>query len=245
MEEQKGQERKLMERNRILIVDDDPDIREVLSVLLGSEGYGIIQAENGEAALERLQRFRDIDLVLLDVMMPGLSGVEVCAKIREFSTVPVLFLTAKSTDQDKLAAYTEGGDDYLVKPFSQTELLMKVKSLLRRYTKYRGKAEPDPGEEKLGGDIVIDPKTRSACRGSKRIPLTEKEFEILLYFREHRGDVVENRELYENVWGEKYLPSASNTIMVHVLNLRRKLEEDPNKPKIIKTVWGKGYKLEE
>lgn len=233
-----------MEQNRILIVDDDPDIREVLSVLLGSEGYRTEQAEDGETALEKLAGGQDVDLVILDVMMPGISGVEVCGRIRERSTVPVLFLTAKSQDQDKVEAYTEGGDDYLVKPFSQTELLMKVKSLLRRYKQYQGKPPAEAPVGILEGNIRIDGKTRSVRKGTKRIALTEKEFEILLYFQEHRGEVVGNKELYENVWREKYLPSANNTIMVHVLNLRKKLEEDVNKPKLIKTVWGKGYKVE-
>ncbi len=232
-----------MNQNKILIVDDDPNIREVLSVLLGSEGYVVDQAENGDTALEKLGADPSIDLVILDIMMPGMSGVEVCARLRETSKVPVLFLTAKSQDQDKVAAYTGGGDDYLVKPFSQTELLMKVKSQLRRYTEYQGKGVPKTAQT-IGGVISIDAKTRSAIKGDKKIPLTDKEYDILQYFMEHRGEIVENKALYEGVWGEKYLPSAGNTIMVHVLNLRKKLEEDANNPKLIKTVWGKGYKVE-
>lgn len=232
-----------MEQNRILIVDDDPDIREVLSVLLGSEGYSVDQAEDGEEALKKVDNDKNIDLIILDIMMPGMSGVEVCAYIRKKSPVPVLFLTAKSQDQDKVEAYTEGGDDYLVKPFSQTELLMKVKSLLRRYKEYQGKSTPK-AIPTIGGNISIDTKTRSALKGDRKIPLTDKEFDILQFFMEHKGGIVENKDLYEGVWGEKYLPSAGNTIMVHVLNLRKKLEEDVNNPKIIKTVWGKGYKVE-
>ncbi|MGC2873614.1 response regulator transcription factor [Ihubacter sp. rT4E-8] len=232
-----------MNQSKILIVDDDPNIREVLSVLLGSEGYIVSQAEDGTAALEIIHDDKDIDLVILDIMMPGMSGVEVCARIREKSKVPVLFLTAKSQEQDKVDAYTEGGDDYLVKPFSQTELLMKVKSQLRRYTEYQGKAVPK-AVPTIGGVISIDAKTRSAIKGDKRIPLTDKEYDILQYFMEHRGEIVENKSLYEGVWNEKYLPSAGNTIMVHVLNLRKKLEEDANNPKLIKTVWGKGYRVE-
>ncbi len=232
-----------MESYKILIVDDDPNIREVLSVLLGSEGYSVQQAENGETALEIVNGGRPLDLVILDIMMPGLSGVEVCTKIRETSSVPVLFLTAKSQDQDKIEAYNQGGDDYLVKPFSQTELLMKVKSLLRRYKEYYDKFPPKVAET-IGGNIAIDSKTRTALKNGKKISLTDKEYDILRYFMEHRGEIVENKDLYEGVWGEKYLPSAGNTIMVHVLNLRKKLEEDVNKPKIIKTVWGKGYKVE-
>lgn len=232
-----------MNQNKILIVDDDPNIREVLSVLLGSEGYTVEQAEDGSIALEKLSADPSVDLVILDIMMPGLSGVEVCQKIRETSKVPVLFLTAKSQDQDKVEAYTGGGDDYLVKPFSQTELLMKVKSQLRRYTEYQGKAVPKAAPT-IGGLVSIDAKTRAAIKGDKKIPLTDKEYDILQYFMEHRGEIVENKSLYEGVWGEKYLPSAGNTIMVHVLNLRKKLEEDANNPKLIKTVWGKGYKVE-
>ena len=130
-----------------------------------------------------------------------------------------------------------------MKPFSQTELLMKVKSLLRRYKEYQGKSVPKAART-IGGNISIDTKTRSALKGDKKIALTDKEFDILQFFMEHKGEIVENKDLYEGVWDEKYLPSAGNTIMVHVLNLRKKLEEDVNNPKIIKTVWGKGYKVE-
>ncbi len=232
-----------MKPYKILIVDDDPNIREVLTVLLGSEGYSVQQAENGEGALEIVNGGVPLDLVILDIMMPGMSGVEVCTKIRETSSVPVLFLTAKSQDQDKVEAYNEGGDDYLVKPFSQTELLMKVKSLLRRYKEYYDRFPPKVAET-IGDNIAIDSKTRTALKGDRKIALTDKEYDILRYFMEHRGEIVENKDLYEGVWGEKYLPSAGNTIMVHVLNLRKKLEEDVNKPKIIKTVWGKGYRID-
>ena len=211
-----------MMQYKILVVDDDPNIREVLTVLLGSEGYVVDQAENGEIALEKIKENKQVDLVILDIMMPGMSGVEVCAKIRETSSVPVLFLTAKSQEQDKVEAYSEGGDDYLVKPFSQTELLMKVKSLLRRYKEYYSRFPLATEETLIGGGISIDSKSRAAIRGDKKIPLTDKEYDILRYFIEHRGEIVENK----------------------VLNLRKKLEEDVNKPKIIKTVWGKGYKVE-
>lgn len=230
-------------KQRILVVDDDPNIREVLSVLLGSEGYEILEAESGEMAMEYAEKDKLIELVILDIMMPGLSGVEVCAKLRQFSQIPVLFLTAKSQEQDKVVAYTEGGDDYLVKPFSQTELLMKVKSLLRRYTEYNVKAT-GKRTKVLGENIVINEEKRSVFRDEERVNLTDKEYEILHYFIDNRGKIVDAKELYEGVWGEKYLPSAANTIMVHVLNLRKKLEEDANHPQIIKTIWGKGYKVE-
>lgn len=232
-----------MDQNKILIVDDDPNIREVLSILLGSEGYIIAQAEDGQHAIDCVNNDKSIDLIIMDIMMPGMSGVEACSVIRTKTKAPVLFLTAKSHEQDKVSAYTEGGDDYLVKPFSQTELLMKVKSLLRRYKEYRGKpvqSQPDT----LGENVVIDKKNRAAIKGGKFIALTEKEFAILNFFVQHKGEVVGNKDIYEGVWSDKYLPSDGNTIMVHILNLRKKLEDDVNHPRLIKTIWGKGYRVD-
>lgn len=233
-----------MNKYTILIVDDDPSIREVLTVLLESEGYTVRQAENGPRAVEEAASGPDIDLVILDIMMPGMSGVEVCGKIRETSSVPVLFLTAKSRDQDKVEAYTEGGDDYLVKPFSRTELLMKVKSLLRRYKEYQGVGKLRDELETDEAAVIIDREKREVFCGQKKIPLTDKEFEIMKFFMEHRGETLDNKVLYEGVWGEKYLPSGGNTVMVHILKLRRKLEKEAGIFNLIKTVWGKGYKVD-
>ena len=229
---------------KILIVDDEPDIREVVSILLGSEGYGIVQAENGARALELVKEDRGIDLVIMDIMMPGMDGIQTCAAIRNESTVPVLFLTAKSQDQDKIDAYSMGGDDYLVKPFSQTELLMKVKSLLRRYKEYQPRVFRTQSVTALAGDILLDSKHRCAVKAGKRVPLTDKEYAITRFFVEHRGEIVGNKDLYEDVWEDSYLPSDGNTVMVHILNLRKKLEDDANHPVLIKTIWGKGYKVE-
>lgn len=229
---------------KILIVDDEPDIREVVAVLLGSEGYEVIQAENGGSAVEMVYADKSIDLVILDIMMPGMTGVETCEMIRKRSNVPILFLTAKSQDQDKVDAYSQGGDDYLVKPFSQTELIMKVRSLLRRYKEYNNQGAQMQNPAAIGGNIILDSKSRSAIKDEKRIPLTDKEYSIMRYFVEHRGEIVGNKELYEGVWNDSYLPSDGNTVMVHILNLRKKLEEDANHPEIIKTIWGKGYRVE-
>lgn len=232
------------EQNRILIVDDDPDIREVVSILLGSEGYQVLQAENGGQAVEMVYGNRSIELVILDIMMPGMSGIETCEMIRRRSNVPILFLTAKSQDQDKVDAYTQGGDDYLVKPFSQTELLMKVKSLLRRYTEYQKAPGDDRGAAVLGGNVQLDRRYRCAIKEGRRIPLTEKEYAIMRFFVDHRGEIVGNKDIYEGVWHDGYLPSDGNTVMVHILNLRKKLEDDANHPTLIKTIWGKGYIVE-
>ena len=230
-----------MDKNKILIVDDDPDIREVLSVLLEGESYEVTEVADGTAALDNIKKDDKFALIILDVMMPGMTGIETCSKIRELSDAPVLFLTAKSQEQDKVEAYTSGGDDYLVKPFSKIEHLMKVKSLIRRY---RPEIKKQNKKDVVGETIRIDRKKRCALNGEKVIELTDKEYEILEFFVEHKGEVVEAKSLYEGVWKEKYLPSAGNTVMVHILNLRKKLEENPNKPEIIKTVWGKGYKVE-
>ena len=234
-----------MQGNKVLIVDDDPNIREVISVLLSSEGYDVDAAENGQMAVDKVYEGNQYDIVCLDIMMPDMDGIEVCTKIREKSNVPVLFLTAKSQDRDKVEAYSTGGDDFLVKPFSQTELLMKIKSLIRRHNEY-DKADKSGEEDdtKLSDGIVVDTRKRSVLKDGVRINLTDKEFDILRYFMDHRGEVVQNKDLYENVWGEQYLTSAGNTIMVHILNLRKKLERDVSKPEIIKTVWGKGYKVD-
>ncbi len=234
-----------MQGSKVLIVDDDPNIREVISVLLSSEGYDVDAAENGQIAVEKVEAGGHYDIVCLDIMMPDMDGIEVCSRIRRKSNVPVLFLTAKSQDKDKVEAYSTGGDDFLVKPFSQTELLMKIKSLIRRRNEYDKPENPgDEDDTKLSDDIVVDTRKRSVLKDGVRINLTDKEFDILRYFMDHRGEVVQNKDLYENVWGEQYLTSAGNTIMVHILNLRKKLERDVSKPEIIKTVWGKGYRID-
>ena len=222
-------------RIRILAVDDEPDLRSLLRILLVNKGYEVIEASSGTEAVEQMKNNNRIDLVIMDIMMPGLSGVEACAKIREFSTVPMLFLTAKSQLNDKREAYGSGGDDYLVKPFSQSELMLKVESLTRRYRVYKGKKETMEGE-----NLQLDEEQGCVLRGDERIDLTDKEFGILKFFFLHRGETVDVQTVYENVWGEKFMPSSNNTVMGHILNLRKNLESDPANPKLIRTGWGKG-----
>ena len=230
----------MSETTKILIVDDDPDIRNVLNLLLRSD-YETAEAADGFAAVEYIQQNPETDLVILDVMMPGMDGIETCGKIRESSNVPILFLTAKSAEQDRIAAYRSGGDDFLSKPFSQPELLAKVSSLLRRYREYRGKPASMVW---TNGSLEVDLNTRMVRNAGENVPLTDTEYSILECLVKNRGRTVTTQELYESVWNEKFLPGSGNTIMVHVLNLRRKIEEVPSSPRIIRTVWGRGYQVD-
>ena len=229
---------------RVLVVDDEREIRQIIRLLLENKGYEVLEAPDGVAAVTLLGEDRGVDLVIMDIMMPRMSGVEATAKIRTFLTVPVLFLTAKSFDSDKMSAYAAGGDDYLVKPFSAPELLLKVEALIRRYNTY-GAKEIDTGESiRLAGGVVVIPEKREVMKNGEHIELRDKEFEVLMYLVRNRGRVVGADELYEAVWGEISLPSSSNNITVHILNLRRKLEENSAAPKVIRTVWGKGYQVD-
>jgi DNA-binding response OmpR family regulator len=231
---------------QILIVDDDPDIREVLRIHLENKGYSVWDAANGTEALNTVSKNQDIDLIILDIMMPGLSGIDVCKEIRRTSSAPILFLTAKSKESDKTAAYENGGDDYLVKPFSQSELLMKVHSLLRRYVIYKGKSQPGTSNTEIRiQDTVINTASRVVSRENQKIDLTDTEYQVLMYLVKNRGSAKDARAIYEGVWNDKFLPSSTNTIMVHILKLRKKLELDSNNPTIIRTVWGKGYQIDE
>ncbi len=230
----------MAKQSQILIVDDDPDIRNVLRLLLESE-FTLFDAPDGPSALALLRENKAIDLVILDVMMPGMDGYATCDALRAFSNAPVLFLTAKSAESDRLSAYRSGGDDFLSKPFSKAELLAKVNSLLRRYKEYRGKPEEALAIENLEVDFAA----RSVVSNGKNVTLTDTEFSILEYLLRHRGQTVTAQELYENVWKEQFLPGSNNTVMVHLLNLRRKIETSPSSPKIIRTVWGKGYQIDE
>ena len=231
-------------RTDILVVEDDADIRDGIRILLSSEGYHVIEAEDGESALKN---FRDgIDLIILDIMMPGVSGVTVCRKIRERSNVPVLFLTAKSREEDKLVGFMAGGDDYLTKPFSYGELLGRVKALLRRYQVYQGKEEAPAASEYIerAGIRVSREFNRVIVDGSVK-NLTEIEYQLLLLMSGHPQKVFTAQELYEQIWKEPYFYSCSNTLMVHIRNLRMKIERNPQEPARICTVWGKGYMFNE
>ncbi len=225
---------------RILVVDDEADIRRIIRILLESRGYRVLEAPNGRLAVETIRKEPDVDLILLDIMMPELSGIEASREIRSISSAPILFLTARTQEQDKLEAYSSGGDDYLAKPFSHGELLMKVDSLLRRYRVYKGKVTG----KQLKSDVVLDEENRRILRGGEALELTETEYSILQFLADHRGSVVSVAQIYEGVWHEKYMPASNNTVMVHIVNLRKKLEDDPANPRLIRTIWGKGYQID-
>ncbi len=231
-----------METKKILHVDDDPEIREALRLLLGCEGYETVEATNGEELLRLLDD--SVDLVILDVMMPGMNGYTACAELRKRSPVPVLFLTAKSQESDMTMGFSAGGDDYLVKPFSYNELINRVKAMLRRYTIYGAKAAEQKRLIHCCGNIEIDPDQCLVCLDGKEIPLTDIEYRILHLLASHPRKIFSAQNIYESIWNEPYFYSSNNLVMVHIRNIRRKLGDDPQNCHTIRTVWGKGYRIE-
>lgn len=229
---------------KILVVDDEREIRQVLRLLLSNAGYEVMEAENGKAAVDTLRANRDIDLCIMDVMMPIMSGTEAASEIRKFSAVPILFLTARSFVSDKELAYSSGGDDYVVKPFSPKELTLKVEALTRRYNAYSAKDSDLVEGERLSCGVVLFEHSRTVTKNGLRVEMRDKEIDVLIYLVKNRSRAVDAAELYQAVWGEIPLPSSGNNVTVHILNLRRKLEDDPSSPKLIRTVWGKGYQID-
>lgn len=233
-----------MAEQTILIVEDDPDIRDGVRILLSGEGYHILEAENGLRALELFNP--EVDLVILDIMMPGMSGLRVCEELRKSSTVPILFLTAKSQESDKLLGLTAGGDDYLAKPFSFTELSARVKALLRRYCVYLGKEQvpQKPRNTTLeahGVRLALD--CNRVWVDEREVDLTETEYKILRLLMQNPQRIYSIQVIYETVWNEPYYYVSNGTVMVHIRNLRMKVEDDPQNPARICTVWGKGYRF--
>lgn len=227
---------------KILFADDDPEIREVVRVLLENDGYTVLEASNGEEAV--CMADESLDLIILDIMMPGRSGISACIEIRKKLMVPILFLTAKSQDSDKAVGFGAGGDDYLAKPFSYAELSARVKAMLRRYHVYKGKnQDAEEGVIKIK-DLAIDRQHNDVKRGGEEILLTDLEYRILLLLANHRGKIFTIQNIYESIWEEPFFYSANNTVMVHIRNIRKKLEADPKNPKYLVNVWGKGYRIE-
>ena len=234
-----------MKKEQVLLVEDDEDIREGVRILLESENYCVKEAENGRKGLELLDE--DTDLVILDIMMPGISGIRTCEEIRKTSNVPILFLTAKAQESDKLLGLMAGGDDYLPMPFSYAELLGRVKALMRRYKIYLGKQLPEQEKEEpyleLGGIRLHETFNEVYVDGVEK-EMSDLEYRLLKRMMQYPRKIFSAENLYESVWEEPYFYSCNSTVMVHIRKLRVKIESDPKNPRYIKTVWGKGYKFD-
>lgn len=230
---------------KLMVVEDDPDICSAIKILLESQGYSVNIAGNAKEAMEIFSS--EYELLILDIMLPGMSGIELCQKIRKFSYVPVLFLTAKSADTDKMEGLSAGGDDYLVKPFSFVELIARVKALIRRNQLYNSKPSlEEESHEKwvIEGKLFINTKENEVLVGNEEIPLTDLEYKILLLLVTNKTKIFSVKNIYESVWQEEYIHSSGNTVMVHIKNLRGKLDKNPYTAGSIKTIWGKGYRFE-
>lgn len=224
----------------ILVADDDPDIAELVEIHLAEEGFRVYKAYDGREALQVFAREK-IDLAILDIMMPGIDGIRVCEKIREVSMIPVIMLSAKDSEADKVAGLGIGADDYVTKPFTPMELMARVNSQLRRYRRFLEKLVPQENVHVIGG-LEINEDTVEVTMDGNPVKLTPIEYKILLLLAKNPGRVFSSEEIYERVWQEKAI--NTDTIMVHVRNIREKIEIDPKKPKYLKVVWGVGYKLE-
>lgn len=229
----------------ILLVDDEKEIADLIEIYLKNDGFIVHKYYNGIDALNCIASTR-LDLAILDVMLPDIDGFRICRKIREKYFYPIIMLTAKVEDCDKIMGLTIGADDYITKPFNPLEVTARVKTQLRRYVRYNhassAKTEETSAELDIQG-LIINKNTHKCTLYGKEITLTPLEFSILWYLGEHRGNVISSEELFEQVWGEKFLDN-NNTVMAHIGRLREKLGEPARKPKFIKTVWGVGYTIE-
>ena len=225
----------------ILICDDQPDIVNALKIYLAPEGYQLFEAFTGEQALEMVQQ-GDFHLILLDIMMPRMDGITATAKIREFSNVPIILLSAKSETEDKVLGLNVGADDYITKPFVPVEVLARVRSQLRRYAQLGSRSEDLPGTLVIGG-IILDDRTKSVTVDGEQVALTPTEYAILHLLMSNPGRVYSTKMLYEAVWQEAALGSEG-AVAVHIRHLREKIEINPSEPRYLKVVWGQGYKME-
>jgi len=231
-----------MPQINILVVDDEKEIAELVEIYLVSDGYKVFKAYNAEEGLKILSE-EEIHLVLLDVMMPGMNGLEMCRKIRESSNIPVIMLSAKSEDYDKIIGLNIGADDYVTKPFNPMELVARVKSQLRRYTQFGNANESsEEGIYRVGG-LTVDDNSKKVTVDGRSVTLTATEFGILKLLAQSPDRVFSMEQIYESVWDEPaYNPE--NTVAVHIRHIREKIEINPKDPRYIKVVWGTGYKLE-
>lgn len=227
-------------RGYILIVDDDENIRNLVSIYLENEGFKTIKVDDAKKALEVLEN-SNIELILLDIMMPQIDGIEACIKIRRDKNMPIIMMSAKSEDMDKIHGLSAGADDYITKPFNPLELIARVKSQLRRYQKYNDGSNNLKSTIEIG-DLIINTDTRQLWVREKEVRLTPKEFDILELLARNKGIVFSIRKIYEEIWKEDFFKS-DNTVAVHITKVREKIELDSKKPIYIKTIWGVGYKI--
>lgn len=224
----------------ILVCDDDKEIAEAIEIYLTKEGYKIYKAYNGKDALDIIEK-NEIHLVILDIMMPKKDGIETLKEIREKKNIPIILLSAKSEDIDKIHGLNIGADDYITKPFNPEELIARVNALIRRYTNF-GEIEEKKGIIKNGG-LIIDDDLKQVSIDGKNIKLTPTEYNILKFLTENKGKVFSIEEIYENVWRDEYYAS-DNVIAVHIRHIREKVEINPKEPRYLKVIWGVGYKVE-
>lgn len=225
----------------ILVCDDDKEIVDAIEIYLQNEGYNILKAYDGEQALEVL-RDKEVHLLIIDVMMPKLDGIRATLKIREESSIPIIILSAKSEDADKILGLNIGADDYVTKPFNPLELVARVKSQLRRYTQLGNAAESSQRIYQVGG-LVINDDLKEVMVDEEPVKLTPIEYNILLLLVKNQGKVFSINQIYENIWNEDAI-GADNTVAVHIRHIREKIEINPKEPRYLKVVWGVGYKIE-
>lgn len=231
----------MLKGKRILVVDDSVEIRQILRILLEGEGYEVIEAEDGSSAIKQAEN--NPDLIVLDINMPNKDGFSVCVEIRKTSFVPILFLTARNVESDKILGLSAGADDYISKPFSNAELLIRIKTLLRRNYIYHERQVETKNKINIGS-LEINTDTQNVILNGQEIYLTKTEYDILLLFAKHPKKIFTLDNIYESVWESDGMGLSDNTVMVHIKNLRRKLGDSSRDPQFIKTAWGKGYYIE-
>ena len=235
-----------MEKNAtILVVDDDKEIADLVEIYLVNDGYKVLKASDGSQCLDILAEHPEVRMLILDIMMPGIDGLEVCRRIRKTSNIPILMLSAKAEDMDKIVGFGTGADDYLTKPFHPLELLARVKSQMKRYTTLpMGQEEKEEKNDEIKvQNLTINKTAHVVKKDGHEIALTPIEFDILYLLASNRDRVFSTDEIFERVWNEKVY-EVNNTVMVHIRRLREKIEDNSRSPKILKTVWGVGYKIE-
>lgn len=228
---------------KILVCDDDKEIVEAIEIYLSQEGHQILRAYDGEEALKILETEKDVELLIIDVMMPKLDGIRATLKVREANNIPIIILSAKSEDADKILGLNVGADDYVTKPFNPLELIARVKSQLRRYTQLGSTSGKEREEVYTNGGLVINDDLKEVTVDGEQVRLTPIEYNILLFLVQNQGKVFSIDQIYENIWNEDAI-GVDNTVAVHIRHIREKIEINPKEPRYLKVVWGVGYKIE-